>query len=174
MESDVPGEKEKKKHDDYEKALNVYKQTIKSFQKGDYQKASEQIKGFMNKFDDEKELCARADVYLKICESRLEDKVEKPKDFEDYFLHAVYQLNSGNLEQALELAKKAEQKQPKEGKIHYLIASIYLKMDKLDQALESLKSAVHIDKFFKIMARNETDFEKLWQDKKFKLITKLT
>lgn len=170
----MPGEKEKKKHDDYEKALNVYMQAIKTFRKGDYQKAFDQLKSFMNKFGDEKELCARADVYLKICESRLDDKIEKPKDFDDYFLHAVYQLNLGNLEEALGLAKKAEQKQPKEGKIHYLIASIYLKMDKLEEALGSLKNAVHIDKFFKIMARNETDFEKLWQDKKFKLITKLT
>ncbi len=167
-------EKEKQKHDDYEKALSAYMQAIKSFQKRDYQKASEQLKGFMNKFSEEKELCARAEIYLKICEVRLNETVDEPKDFEDYFQHAVFQLNSGNLEQALELANKAEKKQPKQGKIHYLIANIYLKMDKLDEALESLKNAVHIDKFFKILARNETDFEKLWQDKKFKLITKLT
>ncbi|MBN2245126.1 MAG: tetratricopeptide repeat protein [Candidatus Aminicenantes bacterium] len=167
-------EKEKQKHDDYEKALNIYMQAIKSVQKGDYQKASEQLKSFMNKYSEEKELCARADIYLKICEGRLENTIDQPKDFEDYFQHAVYQLNSGNLEQALELAKNAEQKEPKQGKIHYLIASIYLKMDKLEEALESLKSAVQLDKYFKIIARNETDFEKLWQDKKFKLITKLT
>jgi len=170
----VPGEKDKTKHDDYEKALNAYRQAVKTFRKKDYQKAYEQLQNFMNKFSDEKELCARSDVYLKICEGQLEKRTEEPKDFEDYFLHSVFQFNSGKLEEALELAKKAEKKQPKQGKIHYLIANIYLKMDKVEEALESLKKAVHLDKFFKTLARNETDFEKLWKDKKFKVITKLT
>jgi len=170
----VAGEKEKMQHDDYEKALNEYMQAVKNFRKKDYPKACEQLKNFINKYSDERELCSRADIYLKICEGHLDERTEILKDFEDYFLHAVYQLNAGELEDALDLAKKAEKKDPKQGKLHYLTASILLKMDKTEEALESLKKAVQIDKFFKIMARNETDFEKLWQDKKFKVITKLT
>lgn len=170
----MAGEKEKTKHDDYEKALNIYMQAIKTFRREDYPKACEQLSNFINKYSEEKELCSRADVFLKICESRLDKKEEKLQDFEDYFLHAIYQLNAGKLEDALDLANKAEKKDPKQGKVHYLMATIYLKMDKLEEALESLKNAVQIDKFFKIMARNEADFEKIWQDKKFKVITKLT
>jgi len=46
-------------------------------------------------------------------------------------------------------------------------------MGQADSALELLKKAVQKDKNFSVLAQNEPDFESLWEDKKFKLITKL-
>jgi hypothetical protein len=46
-------------------------------------------------------------------------------------------------------------------------------MDQADPCLENLKKAIQADKFFRILAQNETDFEPLWEEKKFKLITRM-
>jgi hypothetical protein len=46
-------------------------------------------------------------------------------------------------------------------------------MGDVEKCLEALKEAVHLDKFFGILAQNETAFESIWEDKKFKVITKL-
>jgi hypothetical protein len=46
-------------------------------------------------------------------------------------------------------------------------------MGQADEALETLKKAIQKDRSFAILAQNEPDFEALWEDKKFKLITKL-
>jgi hypothetical protein len=39
--------------------------------------------------------------------------------------------------------------------------------------LDHLKTAIQLDSFLKILAQNDTDFEPLWEDKKFKLITRM-
>jgi hypothetical protein len=47
-------------------------------------------------------------------------------------------------------------------------------MGRADEAMECLKKAFQKDKFYRTLAQNEIDFEPLWDDKKFKLITRLT
>jgi hypothetical protein len=42
----------------------------------------------------------------------------------------------------------------------------------LDEALESLGKSVKNEKSFRILAQNEIDFAPLWEDKRFKSITK--
>jgi hypothetical protein len=46
-------------------------------------------------------------------------------------------------------------------------------MGEAETALDLLKKAVQKDKTYAVLAQNEPDFEPLWEDKKFKLITKL-
>ena len=46
-------------------------------------------------------------------------------------------------------------------------------MGNVEKCLEMLKDAVRLDKFYGILAQNETAFESIWEDKKFKVITKL-
>ena len=60
-------EKDKIKKDEYEKALSAYSQAMKPFHKGDYKKADEMLKAFLDKHRSEKELVDRARIYLKIC-----------------------------------------------------------------------------------------------------------
>jgi hypothetical protein len=53
------------------------------------------------------------------------------------------------------------------------MAAIYQSMGDTDQSLEFLKKSIQKDKYFKVLAQNDSDFEDLREDKKFKLITKL-
>ena len=164
---------EKTKKSDYEKSLLAYSQAMKVFHKGDYPRAAELLKEFLGKHVSEKELVDRAKVYLSICEGRQEDTEVKLKTADDYYQFGIYKLNQGEYEESLKLLKKCAEIKPKEGKFFYSMADCYCMMGKEDECLECLKKAIQIDKYFKIMAQNERDFERLWEDKRFKLITRM-
>jgi tetratricopeptide (TPR) repeat protein len=165
--------KEKAKKDAYEKALAVYSQAVKAFRKNDCQKVKEYFKSLQDKHPVERELVDRAKIYLAICENRQKKDTIPLKTFEDYFLYAVYKINQEDFAEAVKLLEKARAKEPKEGKAVYLMALAYCQMGEVDKCLESLKEAVHLDKFFGILARNELNFEPIWEDRKFKVITKM-
>ena len=166
-------EKEKARKDDYEKALASFTQAMRAFHKGEFTKATELLKAFVEKFASERELIDRAQVYLEICASREKKEKIQLNTFNDYYYYSVYKINQGEYEEALKLLEKAREMKPKEGKIPYLMADTYCLMREQEQCLEYLKKAIQLDKFFSTLAQNESDFEPLWEDKKFKLITRM-
>ena len=169
----MPEAKEKLKKDLYEKMLDAYGQAIKAFRKGDCAKAEELFKALLEKYYTEKELVDRAKIYLSICENREKKETTPLKTFEDYYEYAGYKNNQGDLDQAIKLLEKAKAKNPKEGKVAYLMALTYCQMGEPIKCLENLKDAVQKDKFFGILAQNESGFEPLWENKKFNVITKM-
>ena len=165
--------KEKAKKDAYDKALAAYSQAVKAFKRGDYEKAKEYFEAVIEKHATERELVDRAKIYVDICENREKKDAIPLKTFDDYFQYAVYKLNQEDFDETLKLLEKARDKEPKEGKAVYLMALAYCQKGDHEKCLESLKEAVHMDKFFGILARNELKLEPLWEDKKFKVITKM-
>ncbi len=169
----MPEAKENLRKDAYEKALSAYGQAIKTFRKGDYAKANELLEAFLEKHTSEKELVDRAHIYVSICANRLDKESIPLQAFEDYYNYAVYKLNQQDYEQVLKLLTKARELKPKEGKIPYLMSLTYCQMGQTDKCLETLKDAIRLDKFFGILAQNEIAFDSIWEDKKFRVITKL-
>ncbi len=166
-------EKEKIKKDDYQKALSDYTQAIKALNKRDYERARELFKAFLEKHASERELADRVRIYLKVCQKQ--KKVEKIqlKTFNDYYQYSVQKINKGDYEEALKLLGKAREMKPREGKILYLTADAYCLMGETEKCLEHLKKATQMDDFFRTLAQNERDFEPIWEDKKFILITRM-
>jgi tetratricopeptide (TPR) repeat protein len=165
---------EKAKKDSYERALSAYGEAMKEFHKGKLDKAQELLKSFLEKYHMEKELVDRAKIYLEITQEKGKKAVISLKTLDDYFYYSVYKMNTGDYEEALKVLEKALEMKEEEGRIYYLMADAYVLVGKTEEALESLKKAVQKDKFFRILAQNETDFEPLWEDKKFKLITRMS
>jgi len=168
----LPETKEKTKKDVFAKILEAYGQAAKTFRKGDYVKAAELFKAFIEKHSSEKELVDRANMYLSLCEKSQKKEAISLETFEDYYEHAIYKQNQGDHDEALNLLEKAKAIKPKEGKIPYLKALTYCLMDDTEKCLVNLMDAVQKDKLFRILAQNEPGFEPLWEDKKFKVITK--
>lgn len=166
---------DKARKDDYQKALGAYAEAIKEFRKQKYDKAAESLRGFVEKFSSERELADRARMYIAISEEKLREPKESVslKTFDDYYQYGVYKTNAGEFEEAQKLLEKAEKMSPDEGRLHYALADLFCLMAQNEPALEHLKRAIQIDKFFRILAQNESDFEPLWDDKKFKLITRI-
>ncbi|MDH7512965.1 MAG: tetratricopeptide repeat protein [Clostridiales bacterium] len=165
---------EKSKKDNYEKALAAYADAMKEFQKGRLEKAQDLFRAFVEKYDGEKELVDRANLYVRIIQERGKKESISLKTIDDYFYYSVYKINSGDSEGAMKLLEKALSLGEEEGRTHYLMANACIRLGRSEDALEHLKKAFQKDKFFKIMAQNESDFEPLWEDKKFKLLTRMT
>ncbi len=165
---------EKTKKDAYVKALSAYGEAMKEFHKGNLEKAENLLKSFLEKHDTEKELVDRAKIYLQMTQNRGKKETVTLKTFDDYVYYSVYKINSGGYEEALQLLEKALEMKEDEGRVLYLMANAYVHIGKTDEAMECLKKAFQKDRFYRILAQNEVDFAPLWDDKKFKLITRLT
>jgi len=165
---------EKTKKDAYEKALAAFSEAMKEFHKGRFDRAEELLKAFPEKYDTEKELLDRAKVYLRMTQERGKKETVSLKTGDDYIYQSIYKINSGAHEEALTLLEKAMEMKAEEGRVYYLMADAHILMGKADEAMECLKKAFQRDKAYRILAQNEIDFEPLWDDKKFKLITRMT
>ena len=162
---------QKSRKDDYQKALAAYGQAMKAFHKRDMEKAAVDLKAFIEKFPAERELIDRAQIYLAISQKKSKKESVHLKTFEDHFHYGVFKINSGDFEGALKLFEKGLDFKTDEARVHYFIAIAHFLMNNVEASLESLKKAVQKDKGIAILAQNETDFEPLWEDKRFKLIT---
>jgi tetratricopeptide (TPR) repeat protein len=165
---------EKIKKDAYLKALSAYSEAMKEFHKGNLDKTEELLEAFLEKHDTEKELVDRAKIYLRMTRKKGEKETGSLKTIDDYVYYSVYKINSGGYEDALKLLEKALEMKEQEGRVFYLMADAYIHMQKTEDAMECLKKAFQKDKVYRVLAQNEVDFASLWDDKKFKLITRLT
>jgi tetratricopeptide (TPR) repeat protein len=165
---------ELKKKDDYQKALSLYSQGIKDFRRRDYEKALSSFESLIEKFPEEHELVDRARVYLTICQKSQKKESANLKTVEDYLFYAQMKINQAEPEGALKLLEKALEFKKEEARIYYLMAIAYLQNNCLEDSLEALKKAIQKDKTLAILAQNEADFEPLWEDKRFKILVKLS
>ncbi len=164
---------QKPKKDEYQKALAAFGLAVKEFQKGEFDKAIASFKDFIEKFPADKEIVDRAKAYLAIAQKRPKKEGVSLKGFEDHYRTAAVRINQKDYPGAVKLLEKALEYKEKEGLVYYLLADANILMGQTDSALEHLKKAVQKDRNFSVLAQNEPDFEALWEDKKFKLITKL-
>jgi tetratricopeptide (TPR) repeat protein len=164
---------QRSKKDEYQKALAAYGQAVKDFHKGEFEKAIESLKGFIEKFPADKEIVDRAKTYLAIAQKRPKKENVSLKDFGDYTRHGVFKINQGDYPGAVKVLEKALEFKEKEGLVYYLLADVHCLMGQTDAALDYLKKAIQKDRTVTVLAQNEPDFEPLWEDKKFKLIVKL-
>lgn len=165
---------ELKKKDDYQKALNLYSQGIKDFRKEDYEKAISSFESLMEKFPDEHELIDRAKVYLILCKKGLKKESISPKTLEDYLFYGQMKINQGDFEEALKLLEKALEFKKDEARVYYLMSIAYIQSHRADDSLEALKKAIQKDKSLAILSQNEPDLEPLREDKRFKVLVKLS
>jgi tetratricopeptide (TPR) repeat protein len=164
---------QKPKKDEYQKALAAFGLAVKEFQKGDFEKAAASFKDFIERFPADKEVVDRAKAYLAIAQKRPKKEAASLKGLEDHYRAAVAKINQKDFAGAIKLLEKALEHKEQEGLVHYLLADAHILMGQTDDALELLRKAVQKDRNFAVLAQNETDFEAVWEDKKFKLITKL-
>lgn len=160
-------DKTKSKKDNYQKALEAYSGAMKLFQKRDYEKAAQALKAFIEKFQDEKDLIDRAEIYLSLSENRIHKEPVTLKSPEDYYQNGILKLNQGKMEEAIKSWETALKKESNSGKIHYALADAYCLAEDKKKCLDHLEKAIQQDPFFAVLAQNERDFEKLENDQEF-------
>lgn len=164
---------QRSKKDEYQKTLAAFSVAVKEFQKGEFEKAAASFEDFVAKFPADKEIVDRARTYLAIAKKRPKKETPSLKGFEDHYRAGAARINQKDYPGAIKVLEKALEYKENEGLVYYLLADAHNLMGRMDDALEFLKKAVQKDRTFAVLAQNEPDFEPLWEDKKFKLITKL-
>ena len=161
------------KKDEYQKALAAYGLAVKEFHKGEFEKAAASFRDFVEKFPAEREIVDRAKSYLAIAQKRPKKETAPLKTFADHYRAGAAKIIQRDYPGAIKVLEKALEYKENEGLVYYLLADVRGLMGEADASLDLLKKAVQKDKSFAVLAQNEPDFEPLWEDKKFKLITKL-
>jgi len=166
-------QKGKAKKTEYEQALTAYNLAMKSFNKGEFQKAKEGLSAIAGSFPEEREVIDRVNIYLQICENRLNPPKVPLNTRKDFFQNGVYLMNQGQYAEALESLEKALSKEPKNAKFLFAMADVSCLKGDLDQCLDFLKQAVGLDPSLAILAKNEVDFESIREDSRFLEITEM-
>ena len=161
------------KKDEYQKVLTAFGQAMKEFHRGDFEKATESLQGFIDKYPSEREVLDRARTYLSIARSRLRKETTSLKGFDDYCRWSVVLTNQRDFSGAVKFLEKALEFKKEEGLVYYMLADVHCLMGQPEACLEYLKKAIQKDKIYSTLAQNEPDFEPFWDDKKFKLLTRL-
>jgi len=163
----------KQRKDDYQRALTAYTQAMKQFRSGSLAEAAELLTAFIENFGSESEITDRAKTYLTLARGSRSKKTADLKTIDDYLLDATLKINLGDYKGAVEVLEKAGNFKEKESRVNYLLAIAYCLAGESGTALDFLKKAIQKDGSLSVLARNEPDFEPLYEDKKFKLITRL-
>jgi tetratricopeptide (TPR) repeat protein len=164
---------QRSKKDEYQKVLAAFGQAMKEFHKGDFEKAVELLKSFIEKHPSEREIVDRARVYLALSEKHPKKESVSPKTFDDYCRAGVAKVNQTDFAGAEKFLERALEFKQNEGLVHYLLADVRCLTGRQDDCLDELKKAILKDKIYAVMAQNESDFQALWEDKKFKVLTRL-
>lgn len=164
---------QRSKKDEYQKALAAYGQAVKEFHKGEFEKAAASFKDFIEKFPADREIVDRAKSYLAIVQKKPRKESATLKSFEDHYRAGVVKINQRDLPGAVKVLEKALEFKENDGLVNYLLAVAHCLSGEAEASLDLLKKAVQKDKTYAVLAQNEPDLEPLWEDKKFKLITKL-
>jgi tetratricopeptide (TPR) repeat protein len=151
----------RQKRDDaqYLAAIRIFELAVQQFTKQNHEKAKalfEKLEGTTYP-----EVVDRARLYLRLCQQRLESSAPPLKTATDYYTLGVAELNSRNLNLAIEHLAKADKMQPKREHIRYALAAAYALQGNTEAAIEHLKAAIQLRPGNAYQARHDEDFQSL-------------
>jgi len=166
---------ELKEEKELDKIAEVFTEAMQTFSKKDFEKAHDAFDSIIEHYKDSEyysvlEIQARSKVYKNICHAQLHPKEVELKTPADFLNEAVFNLNAGKPEKARKYLDQMEKKNADMAYVNYLYSLVYLKLVDIPKTLEHLKKAVAIDSFFKIIAHNEPDFDRMFDNEEFSAI----
>jgi tetratricopeptide (TPR) repeat protein len=149
-----------------------YEKALQSFHKKNYAKALEAYKKLIETYKDSEfysvlEIQTRAKVYMSIAQAQVHPIKLTLESTQDYVWEGVYQLNAGNVDQALEHFLYAEKNNYRDAYVYYLMAAAYLRKEDTANALRCVEKCLKKDEKYKVIVYNEPDFEPLQQNPDF-------
>lgn len=151
----------------YEKAVIDFGKAVQVMQKGDFSGAQGAFETIATSDLDEPVLRERARSYGQMCARRTASPTAPPRNSEERYLHAVVQLNRGQIDEALTLLEQALRENPASAKLFYARASAHAVKGRAEAAVEDLRQAIAIEPQTRFQAVNDPDFEKIREEPSF-------
>lgn len=114
-----------------------------------------------------RELAERATVHLNACNGRLQAAASRPQSPEECYQAAIVKLNAAQFQEAEDLLAKAMRGGLKSPDLCYALACLRAQTQDPEAALVHLQEAIRGDGHFRMLARQDHDFEPLMEDPRF-------
>jgi hypothetical protein len=142
-------------------AVKAFESALKQFNRHDFGGARHSFEGVLAKFGDEAEVAARVRTYLAICEQRLARTPNLPRNADALYDQGVFEMNRGDVVEAIELFEKALKVDPRGDHILYSLAAAFAHRNEPSKALDLLRKAISVRPVNKARARRDLDFATL-------------
>ena len=152
-------------------AVRAFEQALRLFNRHDFGAAKSSFLSVLSKFPDQAEIVARARTYLAICDHRLARSPSVPRNADALYNQGVFELNKGNVDDAIELFEKALKVEPRADHVFYSLAAAYARLEDVSKAMEALRRAIGIRPVHRSHARRELDFVNLRSNEDFQQLT---
>jgi tetratricopeptide (TPR) repeat protein len=137
----------------YEAALGEYSSAVEAMRQGDLDRALELFGKVRGLAPHEPELADRAAIYTRICERKLAPQPGDPDVADDRFRRAVFLMNGGDIDEALQLLNRAVADDPMCVDVLYVRACAWALKGAAEKAVGDLRQAI-----------NDPDFEKIREE----------
>jgi tetratricopeptide (TPR) repeat protein len=137
-----------------ENALKTFETAHKAFWKGDYAKALSGFEKLVDQDGLDNTFTDRLLSYIDVCKKRLGVEDQDPKSAEELYLAGVFELNRGEVKNAIDYLKQSIGKDKKNDAYRYTLACAYAVNGEADETTKSLKAAIEMNPDNRIFARN--------------------
>src|SRR5437868_6317027 len=114
-----------------------------------------------------KELADRAAMHLNICNQNLNRASNIFKSPEEHYDYAISLSNSGDYESARNHLERLQKQYPNADYVWYGLATLDALQGRAMEAMKNLEQAIKLNAANRIQARNDTDFQGLFDDPRF-------
>lgn len=163
------------KNTEFKKVSMEFSGAVKAFRKKDYKKSLESFNTIIGKYENSEsqsilDIQRKSISYANICTDQLSTQKSKPKTDANQINEIVYFLNNNDLEEAEKTILSFSKKKSNTPFFLYLQSLLHLKKEEIDTSLDLLEKCVKKDNDFKVLAYNEPDFEKMFENERFNSI----
>lgn len=147
----------------------LYEDALRLVHKKDYKKARSAFEKIKEEFQDELEIAAKANEYIRVCDRRLGISGETKTSGDELIDQGVMYHNLGDYRQAVACYSQAlEQPGADQAVIQYALAASQAAQGETAKAVENLKKAVAGRPELRFTIRNDPDFHILDENLEFK------
>jgi Flp pilus assembly protein TadD len=151
----------------YEEAIANYTSGVETMQQGDFTGARDLFEKVRAVARHEPELGDRATIYARICERKLTPPADESEASGDRYRQAVFLLNSGQVDGALQLLNRLQADAPMDVDVLYVRACAWAVKGAVEKAVGDLRQAMAVDPKVRFQAVNDPDFERIREEPAF-------
>jgi tetratricopeptide (TPR) repeat protein len=164
----TPSPPQKVRSRNFPNALQAYEAGIKLMHAEEYQKAINCFNDLIEEYSEEPEIQERAKVLIHASEKRLQEKARAVfKSADDHYNIAIAQLNSRELDNAIQHLQQALKLAPKGDHILYALAAANALQGNREAAFTFLKQSIQHRPENRFFAARDDDFRNLSEDPDF-------
>jgi len=148
----------------YEAALAEYDAGHEALRARDYARAQQHFDKACAAAKQEPELADRASIYSRICGRRGRGGEAEPQGVEAMYRRAVFLLNAGEIDAALQLLNRALVSEPTSVELLYVRACTWAHKGAAEKAVGDLRQALATDPKVRYQAMNDPDFDRIREE----------